>query len=75
MIGPLGEENIQWSFPGDSLTEEKVGAIRRQESGEPRHCSKAVGRKVFAEETTELFFHGGYGESAYFGDEMPYIKF
>lgn len=46
MIGPLGEENIQWSFPGDSLTEEKVGAIRRQESGEPRRCSKAVGRKV-----------------------------
>lgn len=72
MIGRLGEENIQRSFPGDSVTEEKVGAIRRQESGEPRHSSsKAVGRKV-REEPAELFFHG---ESAYFGDEMPYIKF
>lgn len=38
MIGCLGEENIQWSFPGDFLlTEEKVGAIRRQEGGEPRY--------------------------------------
>lgn len=25
-------------------------------------------------EDGELFFHSGY-ESAYFGDEMPYIKF
>lgn len=57
MIRRLGEENIQWSFPGDSLTEEKVGAIRRQESGEPRHSSEAVERKV-REETAELFFHG-----------------
>ncbi|KYN35530.1 hypothetical protein ALC56_10087 [Trachymyrmex septentrionalis] len=39
MIGYLGEENIQWSFPGDFLTEEKVGAIRRQEDGEPKRLS------------------------------------
>jgi len=74
MIGRLGEENIQWSFPGDFLTEEKVGAIRRQEGGEPRCSSKAEKRKVH---------EGGDGailprrirRSAYFGDEMPYIKF
>ncbi|EGI60981.1 hypothetical protein G5I_10743 [Acromyrmex echinatior] len=58
MIGHLGEENIQWSFPGDFLTEEKVGAIRRQEDGEPRYSTKAVEQKV-RKETTELFFHGG----------------
>lgn len=35
----------------------------------------SAGRGKVPEETTELFFHGGYDESAYFGDEMPYIKF
>ncbi|KYM97689.1 hypothetical protein ALC62_11634 [Cyphomyrmex costatus] len=56
MIGHLGEENIQWSFPEDFLTEEKVGAIWRQEYGEPRYSTKAVGQKV-RKKTTELFFH------------------
>jgi len=62
MIGHLGEENIQWSFPGDFLTEEKVGAIRRQEDDEPWYSTKAVEQKV-RKETTELFFHGGYAAS------------
>lgn len=79
MIGRLGEENIQWSFPGDFLTEEKVGAIRRQEGGEPRDTSSkaaaAAAGTGMKSSATELFFHGRYGESAYFGDEMPYIKF
>ncbi|KYQ51131.1 hypothetical protein ALC60_09779, partial [Trachymyrmex zeteki] len=38
MIGHLGEENIQWSFPGDFLTEEKVG----ERSGDKKTASRGT---------------------------------